>query len=280
MATAKKDNDSKTDAQAEKAYADAASEKTSAKKIAEAVADAPKEDVAVEAVAEAVEAPAKPEKAQIKQKPAPMKKASPKKQSAKKPVAPKAAKTPPMKKTAAKKKAAPATKAPLASKAAPVTKPVKTTPITKDTTMATAPNIEMTPTMQDAAADMQARMKAAYEKTTEVASEMTEFSKGNVEAMVESSKVFTTGMQDFGRMAVEDTKSAYETMTDDVKKMAAAKSPTELMQLQGEIARRNFDTAISQTSKSTEMLMKLVNDTFAPVSNRVSVAVEKVSKAA
>ncbi|NVD45047.1 phasin family protein [Qipengyuania atrilutea] len=278
MATAKKDNDSKTDGQAEKAYAEAATEKASAKKVAEAIADSPVEDVAVEAVADAVDARASSEDAAAKDT-APAKKTS-KKQAPQKPAAPKPAKIPPMKKSAAKKKAAPAPEATPAPEAVSNTKPEQTTKITKDTIMATAPNIEMTSSMQDAAADMQARMKTAYEKTTEVASEMTEFGKGNVEALVESSKVFTTGMQNFSRMAVEDTKSAYETMTDDVKKMAAAKSPTELMQLQGEIARRNFDTAISQTSKNTEMLMKLVNDTFAPVSNRVSVAVEKVSKAA
>ena len=52
------------------------------------------------------------------------------------------------------------------------------------------------------------------------------------------------------------------------------------MQLQGELARRNFDAMVSYGSKRTEAWVKLYNEAFAPISNRVSVAVEKVSKAA
>ena len=53
-----------------------------------------------------------------------------------------------------------------------------------------------------------------------------------------------------------------------------------MFQLQGEIARRNFDAMVSTTSKNTETMLKLVNDAFAPVSNRMSLAAEKVGKAA
>ncbi|MEC7400037.1 MAG: phasin family protein, partial [Pseudomonadota bacterium] len=89
-----------------------------------------------------------------------------------------------------------------------------------------------------------------------------------------------SGMQDMGRTYVEEAKTAAETVQDDVKKMAAIKSPTEFFQLQGEIARRNFDAMVATTSKNTEMMMKLVNEAFAPISTRASVATEKFSKAA
>ena len=71
-----------------------------------------------------------------------------------------------------------------------------------------------------------------------------------------------------------------KTGTEDAKKMAAVKSPTELMQLQGELARRNFDAVVSFGSQRTEAWVKLYNDAFAPISNRVSVATEKMTKAA
>ena len=61
---------------------------------------------------------------------------------------------------------------------------------------------------------------------------------------------------------------------------AAVEAPTELFQLQGEIARRNFDAVVAYGSKRTEAWVKLYNDAFAPISNRVSVAVEKVKTAA
>ena len=159
----------------------------------------------------------------------------------------------------------------------------KPTPITKpkDTVMATAnPTTDFAATAKDAAAKMQNRAKAAVEKGTVLTGEITEFHKGNLEALVETGKLLASGMQDMGRTYMEDARTAADTVTEDVKKMAAIKSPTELFQLQGEIARRNFDAAVAQTSKSTEAMMKLVTEAFAPLSNRASVAAEKVSNAA
>lgn len=123
-------------------------------------------------------------------------------------------------------------------------------------------------------------MQAFYGRSNGLASEMSELGRGNVEAMVESSRILAAGLQDIGRTTLEETRSAYESMTDDVKRMAAAKSPTELMQLQSDLARRNVDAFITQTSKNAETMLKLANDMFAPVSSRMSVTMEKLSKAA
>ena len=148
--------------------------------------------------------------------------------------------------------------------------------------MATAKNTktDYTATAKDMAAQMQTRAKAAFEKGGEMTSQVTDFHKGNIEALVESGKILASGMQDMGRTYVEEAKTAADTVQDDVKKMAAIKSPTEFFQLQGEIARRNFDAMVATTSKNTEMMMKLVNEAFAPISSRASVATEKFSKAA
>lgn len=123
-------------------------------------------------------------------------------------------------------------------------------------------------------------MQAFYDRSNGLASDMSELGRGNVEALVESTRILAAGLQDIGRTTLEETRTVYESMTDDVKRMAAAKSPTELMQLQSDLARRNVDTFITQTSKNAEIMLKLVNDMFAPVSSRMSVTMEKLSKAA
>lgn len=143
-----------------------------------------------------------------------------------------------------------------------------------------AQNTDTTKTAKEALADVQTRAKTVFAKTGELASEVTEFNKGNVEAVVESGKIFFAGIQDMGRQQVAATKYVVETVQGDLKKVAAVKSPTELVQLQGELARRNFDAAVSFGSKNTEALVKLYNDAFAPLSSRMSVAAEKFKKAA
>jgi len=134
------------------------------------------------------------------------------------------------------------------------------------------------PGMNATVADLQERSKAAYDKSTEMVSEMSDFAKGTAEAVVESTKIMAGAMQDMGRTYADEAKSAYEQMTADLKEMAGVKSPTELFQLQGKIMRRNFDALVSTTSKNAEMLMKLSNEAFAPLSERMNVAADKIGK--
>ena len=134
--------------------------------------------------------------------------------------------------------------------------------------------------MEEQASDMQDRMQGAYRKAADLSQEAASLQQGHVEALAESSRIMATGLQDMGREALEAGKAAMETVNDDMRRVAAIKSPTELFQLQGEIARRNFDAMVRLTSKNVERSMKLANDSFAPLSTRMSVAAEKVAKAA
>lgn len=250
------DNQSKIDAAAQKAFAEAAENKT--------IADGAKPAVVAAPVVKAEDATR-----QDAVKPAAAKKVVAKKRVAK--VVAKqnlvAAKAP------AKKQKAPA--------AVKISKPTNITQL-KDKIMATAntTTADFTAKAKETVADMQTRMKTAYDKGGEMTADMTAFHKGNFDAVVEAGKVLASTMQDLGRNAVEDAKLAAETVTADVKAMAAVKSPTELFQLQGEIARRNLDTIVARTSKNAEVMMKLANDMFAPLSTRASVAMERLNKAA
>ena len=226
-----------------------------------------------------VEAAAKPVAAAAPAKKSVAKKAA-KKTPAKKPVAKKTAAKKVVKKVAAKKPAA--KKTPAKKAAMKAAAPIKISSLTelKDTIMAKTNTKDFTKTVKEAAADVQSRAKAAYDKGSELFAEANEFNKANIEAIVESGKILAGAVQEMGRNAVEDTKTVFETVTEDARKVAAVKSPTELFQLQGELARRNFDAMIAYNSKNTEKMIKLANDVFAPVSNRVSVAAERISKAA
>ncbi|MFO6446130.1 phasin family protein [Erythrobacter sp. NE805] len=268
----------KIDAAAEKAYAEAAA-KAAPVKVAPAKTVAPK--------VEAAKVEAAPAAAPVQGPAATKVIAAPK---TKTPVARKAlkvtkvaAKT--VKKTATKTAAKLPVRKPVLAKAGePAAAPAapKTNPVIKlkDTVMETVQNTDLTATAKKAFAEAQTRAQTAYAKGTEFATEATEFTKANVEAVVESSKIFLAGAQELLKDNVATGKTVVETVTEDAKKIAAVKSPTELFQLQGEIARRNFDAVVAYGSKRTEAWVKLYNDAFAPISNRVSVAVEKVKTAA
>ena len=128
--------------------------------------------------------------------------------------------------------------------------------------------------------DMNDQAKTAVEKSQKLAAEMGDFGKGNIEAMVESSKIAAKGMETMGQDVAEYTRKSFEGMTATLKTMASVKSPTELFKIQSDYARSAFDAAIAQTSKNTEMMVKLTSDAVQPISSRFAVAVEKVKLAA
>ncbi len=128
--------------------------------------------------------------------------------------------------------------------------------------------------------DYNAKAKAAAEKGQEFAKDAAEFTKGNVEAIVEAGKIGLKGGQDMTRDYVEFAKKSFEESTAAMKKVAAVKTPSEFFQLQGELSRSAFDAAVKQSSKNSEAFLKLANDMFQPISNRVAVAVSKIKAAA
>lgn len=133
---------------------------------------------------------------------------------------------------------------------------------------------------QAAFADLSTRAQGAYDKSREYAGEAVEFSKGNAEAVVESGKILAEGVQGMAKGAIENGREAVSKMTADAKDYAAVRSPSELVQLNSQIASRNFEAMVAQTSKNVEAWTKLASEAFAPIQNRVSIAVEKARKAA
>ena len=86
--------------------------------------------------------------------------------------------------------------------------------------------------------------------------------------------------RDLTRDAVEETRKVADQMSEDARLMAAAKSPTELVKLQGDIMRRSFDHVVATGSKNTEAWIKLTNEAFAPLTSRMSETVDKMNKLA
>ena len=272
----------KADAAAEKAYAEAAQ---SIAPVKVETADKP-EPVKDEPVTTAMAIPSVKPKA-VRKPAAKASKPAAKAKPVAKPVAKVAAK--PVKKVAKPAaKPAPKTKVaatkPAAAKGAATPKStiptLATTSIAKakDTTMTMKTKI--TEGLESIMSDAQAKAKEAFEKSSAMFGDYAEFTKGNVEAVVESGKVLTEGLQDMSTNFVAESRSVFESVSADVKEMAAAKSPTDLIQLQSEMFRKSFDSAVAYGSKNTEAMIKIASDAMAPISGRVSLAVEKVRSVA
>jgi phasin family protein len=129
-------------------------------------------------------------------------------------------------------------------------------------------------------ADIREKATDAAEKGKKFAADATEFNKANIEAMVEAGKIVAKGAQELGKTNMDYAKKNFEDMQVAVKEVTGVKNPTDFVKLQGEWARKGFDTAVAQGSKNTEALVKLANDMFQPISNRFAVAADYFKKAA
>lgn len=177
-------------------------------------------------------------------------------------------------KAAAQPVAARAETDPLPEAAAAVLAATKDTDTMQDTIKKTAAQAE---TLFAEAND---RAKAAFDKGSKLFDEFNDFAKGNVEAVVESSKIAAKGFETLGQDAAEYGRKSFENASAAVKAFAGAKSPTDLFKLQSDYVRSAFDALVAETSKNTETVLKLAGEVAQPLSSRAAIAVEKIKVAA
>jgi phasin family protein len=127
-------------------------------------------------------------------------------------------------------------------------------------------------------AEAGSRGQEAVEKSRRAAEELAELTRANVEAVVEAGKIAATGAKSVGEDALQRTREALEQNVAEFKSLAQAASPTEYFQLQGEIARKNFDRMVASFSQLTEASVKLAGEAIQPLSNRAALNAEKLNE--
>jgi phasin family protein len=127
-------------------------------------------------------------------------------------------------------------------------------------------------------ADAGERGQEAVKRTQKAAEELAELTRANIEAIVDAGRIAVEGTRALGQDVVASSRQGVEQAADAVRSFAEAKSPTEFLQLQGDFARTSFDRLVAESSKLTESLVKLAGEAIQPISNRASVAAERLNK--
>ncbi len=148
---------------------------------------------------------------------------------------------------------------------------------------AVAPAVEKATTeflAQTHAAHEQAstKVRELMEKNMKTMNEMTEFAKGNLEALIESAKAAASGAEAMTTHFVESSKKSAEEAQVAFKSFASAKTPNELITAQNDFAKAQFDKAVANMSHMSETWLKLAGEVVQPLSSRMSLAAETVKK--
>jgi phasin family protein len=121
------------------------------------------------------------------------------------------------------------------------------------------------------------RSQEVVKKSQKIAQELTDLARANVEAIVEAGRVAAEGARSIGQDAVARSREGAEQAADAIRSLAEAKSPTEFVQLQSELARTSFDRMVAETSRMTESMVKLAGKAFQPLSNRATANAERIN---
>ena len=106
------------------------------------------------------------------------------------------------------------------------------------------------------------------------------FSQANLEAFVKSGQIWSAGVQELTKQMATTAKASFEESVSTFKAITTCKSVKEAMDLQSTFAKAALEKAMAESNKLTDASIKLTEQTLAPITARVTVAVETFGKAA
>jgi phasin family protein len=125
-----------------------------------------------------------------------------------------------------------------------------------------------------------AEIKANMEKAMKTAEDFVTFGQGNLEAFVKAGQIWAAGVQDLQKQMAATVQAQFEETVATFKAITSAKSLKDAFDLQASLARGAIEKTLAESGKLTDASLKLTEQTLAPITARVTLAVEKFAKAA
>ncbi|MFZ4761871.1 MAG: phasin family protein [Alphaproteobacteria bacterium] len=118
------------------------------------------------------------------------------------------------------------------------------------------------------------------ETTIKSADEMTNFTKQNIDAFLKSATTFSKGFEEISRSLIAYSQNAVEHGLSVGKAAIGARTIKEFSELQVEFAKNSLEAFVSEATKISDISLKLANEAFDPLTQRVQATVEKIGKTA
>ncbi|MBK1663879.1 phasin [Rhodospirillum rubrum] len=110
--------------------------------------------------------------------------------------------------------------------------------------------------------------------------DIVKFNKDNLDAAVTAGSTFAKGVEELSREYFGFAAKSFDSVLEAGKALASVKSPAEAAALQTKLIRDNWEAALVQSRKVSEMSTVLFKGAFEPVTTRAKVALSTVAKAA
>ena len=123
------------------------------------------------------------------------------------------------------------------------------------------------------------QVKQGMEKVMKTAEELVAFGQGNVEAFVKSGQIWAAGVQDLSKQMAATAQAQFDETMAVFKSLTGVKSLKDAFELQSSFARSAMEKSVAESSRLTDASLKLTEQALAPITARVTTAVESFGKA-
>ena len=117
-------------------------------------------------------------------------------------------------------------------------------------------------------------------KIMKTAEEFVAFNQANIEAFVKSGQIWSAGVQELTKQFAATAKASFDESVATFKAISSVKSLKEAIDLQTSFTKTAIEKSMVESKTITDQSMKLTEAALAPITARVTVAVESFSKAA
>lgn len=104
------------------------------------------------------------------------------------------------------------------------------------------------------------------------------YGKDNFDAVLNANTIFTKGLQNLNEEIFAIFQTSFEANATATKKILACTNVQDVVALQNDLVQEGYSKAMDQSKKITDLSVKVTEQTTAPLSERVSVTVEKFAK--
>lgn len=126
----------------------------------------------------------------------------------------------------------------------------------------------------------QAKVKEGVAKAMKTAEEMMAFSQGNVEAFMQSGQIWAAGVQDLSKQMAATAQASMDEAMSTFKALSGVKSMKDALDLQANLTRAALEKSLAESGRLTDASFKLTEQALAPITARMTLAVEKFAKSA
>ncbi|QIL01921.1 phasin family protein [Sphingomonas sinipercae] len=126
--------------------------------------------------------------------------------------------------------------------------------------------------------DAAGRTENVATRSRKAVEDLTEITRGNVEAIVEAGRIATAGAQSISQRVIAKNRDSLDRASETVRSLTSARTPADLLQAQAEFLRGSFDRFVAESSELTESMVKLAGEAIQPISNRATVNAERLNE--